>query len=70
MIVVLLPKGGGDFKGICLLNPFWKVVEKVMVCRLGSIEFHPSNHGGLPKRGTGTAIIEAKLAQQLAWMEQ
>ncbi len=28
MIVVLLPKGGGDFRGIGLLDPFWKVVEK------------------------------------------
>jgi hypothetical protein len=37
---------------------------------LGSIEFHPCLHRGLPKRGTGTATIEAKLAQQLAWMEQ
>ena len=70
MIVVLLPKGGGDYRGIGLLDPFWKVVEKIMVCRLGSIEFHPCLHGGLPKRGTGTATIEAKLAQQLAWMEQ
>jgi hypothetical protein len=70
MVVVLLPKGGGNFRGIGLLNPFWKVVKKIMVCRLGSIEFHPCLHGGLPKRGTGTATIEAKLAQQLAWMEQ
>ena len=31
MIVVLLPKGGGDYCGIGLLNPIWKVVEKVMV---------------------------------------
>ncbi len=70
MIVVLLPKGGGNFRGIGLLDPFWKVVEKVMVCLLGSIEFHSCLHGGLPKRGTGTATIEAKQAQQLAWMEQ
>jgi hypothetical protein len=70
MIVVFLPKGGGNFRGIDLLDPFWKVVEKVMVCRLGSNEFHSCLHGGLPKRGTGTATIEAKLAQQLAWMEQ
>jgi hypothetical protein len=34
------------------------------------VKFHPSLHGGLPKRGTGTATIEAKLVQQLAWMEQ
>jgi hypothetical protein len=41
-----------------------------MMCRLGTIDFHPCLHGGLPKRGTGMATIEAKLAQQLAWMEQ
>ncbi len=32
MVVVLLPEGGGDFWGIGLLDPFWKVVEKIMVC--------------------------------------
>jgi hypothetical protein len=31
MIVVLLPKGGGNYRGIGLLKPIWKVVEKVMV---------------------------------------
>jgi hypothetical protein len=31
MIIVLLPKGGGDYCNISLLNPIWKVVEKVMV---------------------------------------
>ncbi len=31
MIVVLLPKGGGDFRGNGLLDPICKVVEKVMV---------------------------------------
>jgi hypothetical protein len=41
-----------------------------MVCQMGTIEFHPCLHGGLPNRGTGTATIEAKLAQQLAWIEQ
>ncbi len=70
MLIVLLPKGGGDFRGIGLLDPCWKVVEKIMICRLAAIEFHPCLHGGLPKRGTGTATTEAKLAQQLAWMEQ
>jgi hypothetical protein len=30
-IIVLLPKGGGDYHGIRLLEPFWKVVDKVMV---------------------------------------
>jgi len=31
MIIVLLPKGGGDYRGIGLLDPIWKVMEKVMV---------------------------------------
>jgi hypothetical protein len=70
MVIVLLPKGGGNFWGIGLLDPSWKVVEKNMVCQLGTIEFHPCLHERLPKRGTGTATIEAKLAQQSAWMEQ
>jgi hypothetical protein len=30
-IIVLLPKGGGDYHGIGLLEPFWKVMEKIMV---------------------------------------
>ncbi len=66
MVIVLLPKGGGDFRGIGLLDPCKKVVEKIMVCQMGTIDFHPCLHGGMSKRGTGTATIEAKLAQQLA----
>ena len=69
MVVVLLTKGGGDFLGIGLLDPCWKVVEKIMVGRLATIKFHPCLHGGLPKRRRGTATIEAKLAKQLAWVE-
>jgi hypothetical protein len=70
MIVVLLPKGGGNFCGIGLLNPIWNVVEKVMVTQFSVIKLHDCLHDGLPKRGTGTAIMEVKLQQQLAWVEQ
>ncbi len=69
MIVVLLPKGGGDYRGIGLLNPIWKVVEKVMVFQFSALQLHDCLHGRLPRRGTGTAIMEAKLQQQLAWTE-
>jgi hypothetical protein len=69
-IIVLVPKGGGDYRGIGLLEPFWKVVEKIMVWQLSLIKFHDCLHGGLPKQGTGMASIEAKLAQQLAWRDQ
>ena len=30
-IIVLLPKGNDDYHGIGLLDPFWKVGEKIMV---------------------------------------
>ncbi len=70
MIVVLLPKGGGDYCGIGLLDPIWKVIEKVMVSRFSALKLHDCLHGGLPQRGTGMAIMEAKLQQQLAWAEQ
>ena len=40
------PKGGGDYRGIGLLNPMWKVVEKIMVSRLSCLKLHHSLHGG------------------------
>ena len=52
------------------LNLFWKVIKKIMVARLLSVKFHDSLHGGLPGRETGTATIEAKLHQSLAWRNQ
>jgi hypothetical protein len=41
-----------------------------MDLRLEKIELHDSLHGCLAGRGTGTGIIEAKLFQQLAHLEQ
>ena len=70
LIVVLIPKGGGDYRGIGLMEPMWKVLEIVMVSRMRAIEFHDCLHGSVPKRGTGTATTEVKLAQQLAYLEQ
>jgi hypothetical protein len=64
------PERGVDYHGIGLLDPMWKVMEKIMVARLSIIKLHDCLHGGLPCRGMGTAIIEVKLNQQLAWVEQ
>jgi hypothetical protein len=69
-IIVLLPKGNNDYCGIGLLDPFWKVMEKNMVAQFASIKLHDFLHGGLLKRGTGTATFEAKLHQSLAWRDQ
>jgi hypothetical protein len=41
-----------------------------MVAQLVSIKFHDGLHGGLPGWGMGMAMIEAKLAQSLAWHDQ
>ncbi|KAL7548851.1 hypothetical protein ACHAWF_012112, partial [Thalassiosira exigua] len=70
--LVLIPKGGGGYRGIGLLEPIWKVLEAVMVMdgRLNIVDLHDCLHGYRKARGTGTGILEAKLAQQLAYLEQ
>ena len=53
-IVVLTPKGNsGDFRGIGLLEVFWKVIEKVLDARMSSIDLHDCLHGF---RGRGAAV--------------
>jgi hypothetical protein len=70
VVTVLIPKGDGDYRGIGLLEPIWKVIKRVMDKRLEAIALHDSLHGCRNGRGTGTAVIEAKLTQQLAHIEQ
>ncbi len=70
MVIVLLLKGGGDYRSIGLLDSMWKVVEKIMVARMSCLKLHDCLHGGVPRRGMGTAIMEVKLNQQLAWVDQ
>jgi hypothetical protein len=48
----------------------WKVVEKIMVAQVSVIQLHDCLQGRLSRRGTGTAIMEVKLNQQLVWVEQ
>ena len=71
VIVVLIPKGNsGDYRGIGLMEPIWKVIEGCLEQRLQALPCHEALHGGLHGKGTGTAIMEMKLAQQLAFLEQ
>jgi len=70
MTVVLPLKRGGDYRGIGLLEPFWKMVEVLMDKRLQVIQFHEGLHRFLTGRGTGTATIQAKLAQQLVYLHE
>ena len=68
--MVLLPKGNDKYRGIRLLEPFWKVLENLMDARLEAIPLHTCLHGFTKGRGTRTATIGAKLAQQLAFINQ
>lgn len=69
--LVLLPKGSGGHRGIGLLETLWKLISCIIDARIKSaVVFHDSLHGFRANRGTGTAIIEAKLIQQLAALEQ
>ena len=65
--VVLIPKGGKEYRGIGLVEVMWKVVAAVLNLRLtASITYHEFLHGFWAGHGTGTATLEAKLIQQLA----
>jgi hypothetical protein len=52
VITVLVPKGGGRYRRTDLLEPTWKIVERVMDHRLKAIVFHDSLHGCRNRRGT------------------
>ena len=67
-LVVLISKGGRDYHGIGLLEPVWKCIERVIDHHLEAITLYDSLHGCCSKCRTGTAIIEAKLAQQLSYL--
>ena len=71
MILVLIPKGTTDTRGIILLETLWKLVEALINTRLKtSLQMHDVLHGFSDGRWTGTAIMELKLAQELARIDQ
>jgi hypothetical protein len=69
IIVLLILKDGRDYRGVGLLKPVWKCIERVIDHRLEAIDLHDSLHGCRNNCRTGTAIIEAKLAQQFSYLE-
>ena len=70
-ILVLIPKSEpGKFRGIALLEVIYKLCATVIHLRLrDAIDSHPGIHGFRVGRGTGTAILEAKLLMQLAFWD-
>ena len=63
-ILVLIPKETTNTRGISLLETLWKVVGALInTCLSASLHMHDVLHGFREGRGTGTAIMELKLAQ-------
>jgi len=69
LICVLLPKDDGGHQGIGLLKVVWTVIVGILNAHCHAIKLHDSLHATV-RCGTGTAIFEAKLFQQLALAEQ
>jgi hypothetical protein len=70
-VCVLLPKADGGVRGLGLLEVVWKIIASILAEHMNStIKWHDCIHGFRAERGTGTAIIEAKLFQQLALVDQ
>ena len=70
-LLVLLPKPDGGTRGIGLLELAWKHVEAIIDTRVKKvIRYHDSMHGFTSRRGTGTAMVEAKLQQEHASIHQ
>ena len=64
--MVLIIKGTTDTRGIGLLETLYKVVETLVDTHLcASLQLHDVLHRFKDRRGTGTAIIELNLAQDL-----
>ena len=67
--MIQIPKGGGDYCGICLVEVVWKAVAVNLNCRfISSITYHDSLHGLRAGRGTGTKTLEVKLLQKVTAM--
>jgi Reverse transcriptase (RNA-dependent DNA polymerase) len=69
--LVLIPKDNGDKRGIGLLETVWKLMESIISARvMKEVQFYDCLHVFRHIRGTGTAILEAKLVQELACNDQ
>ena len=69
--MVLIPKVNEDTRWIELIEVVWKVVEAVIDTRIKTVvQCNDVLYGFCKRRGMGTAIMEIKLAQELASVYQ
>ena len=65
----MIPKGGGDYYGISLVEVVWKAVAVILNCHFtASTTYHDSLDGFHIYSGMGTATLKIKLLQQLTSM--
>ena len=65
-VLIPIPKGITDTRGIGLLETIWKVVEALIHTHLrASLQFHDVLHGFQDGRWTGTSTMYLKLAQEI-----
>ena len=70
-ILVLIPKGNTDTRGIGLLELLWKVAEEITDTLLrASVRLHDFLYIFRTGRGTGTTILQLKLYQELSSIDQ
>ena len=70
-ILVLIPKGNTDTRGIRLMETLWKVVEAIIDTRnRSSIQFHDVLHWFLAGGVTGASTMEFKIVQDLVSIYQ
>ena len=68
---VLIPKGGGDYHSIGLVEVIWKGVLVVLNCYFTtSITYRDSLHGFRAGHSTGTSTLEVKLIQQVSKLRE
>ena len=66
LMMVLLPKRKGEYRGIGIVEVLWKVCSVVVNCHLKrSVVLNDALHGFREGRGTGTSSLESKMAKQL-----
>ena len=70
-VVVLIPKGVGNYCGIGLMEVVWKVIVVIINCLItASITYHDFLHGFRAGRGMGTATLEVRLIHQITAMRE
>ena len=70
-ILLTIPKGNADTPGVGLLEVAWKVVEALIDTRIKAVvQFHYVLHKFHARGVKGKAIMDLKLAQELASVDQ